>query len=73
MHYYSLMLVIPRLFLVARCCSWEEVEPLYTRKYGAAIGSLEQVDKYAFRRQYEGLTVTVDCANRNASYDWHEY
>lgn len=52
--------------------SWEEVKQLYSRvaAAGAPLGDYVESAGMVFTRQYERLTVSVDCTKRVSNYTW---
>jgi hypothetical protein len=52
--------------------SWEEVKQLYSRvaAAGAPLGDCVESAGMVFTRQYERMTVSVDCTKRVSNYTW---
>ena len=50
--------------------SWAEVQPFYSKNYGAALEGLQELTPNVFTRKFEHVTVRVDCRNQSASYVW---
>ena len=50
--------------------SWAEVEALYTREYGDALADVTESPANVFTRDFEKLTVQVDCNHLTSNYTW---
>ena len=50
--------------------SWDEVRELYTKDYGLAIADVVESPANVFTREYEKVTISVDCNKQTSSFDW---
>lgn len=50
---------------------WETWWPEYNRSLGKPLGSFKREGKYKFSREFERLSVTLDCDGFVTTFQWH--
>ena len=50
---------------------WETWWPEYDRPLGKPLGPFEREGKYKFSREFEHLSVKLDCDGLATSFEWH--